>query len=92
MNRTGARALYKPLGALISVVGGLVASALFSRFWTLVSREESVPEATDRRRGWSEVLVAAALEGAVFGLVKATLDRSGAIGFRRATGQWPGKD
>jgi len=30
---------------------------------------------------WSEVLPAAALQGAIFALVKASVDRGGAIGF-----------
>jgi predicted metal-dependent enzyme (double-stranded beta helix superfamily) len=85
------RLLARPLGVVISVLGGVVASYLFSRVWTLVTNEEHAPEATDRRRGWGEVLSAAALEGAIFGVVKASLDRSGAIGIHRATGEWPGK-
>lgn len=83
--------LYKPLRVVIGVLGGAVASYLFSKVWRVVAREEQAPEATDRRRGWGEILVAAALQGAIFGVVKASLDRGGAEGFRRATGEWPGK-
>lgn len=36
------------------------------------------------------MLPAAAAQGAVFGLVKATVDRGGAEGFRKLTGVWPG--
>ena len=36
-----------------------------------VGDEDEAPEATDETRGWGEVLVAAAAEGAVFGAVKA---------------------
>jgi hypothetical protein len=36
------------------------------------------------------VLLAAALEGAVFAAVKAAFERGGAKGFRRLTGVWPG--
>ena len=39
-----------------------------------------------------EILAAAALQGAIFAIVKALVDRSGAEGFRRLTGVWPGKD
>ena len=35
-------------------------------------------------------MAAAAIEGAVFGLVKAAVDRGGATGFARLTGVWPG--
>ena len=36
------------------------------------------------------MLASAAVHGAVFGTVKALLDRAGAKGFERATGAWPG--
>lgn len=84
------RILYKPLGLLISVLGGIVAGAIFKRAWGTVAQEEDPPEATDRRRGWGEVVVAAAAQGAVFGGVKAVIDRAGATGFARLTGAWPG--
>ena len=41
------------------------------------------------RSGWGEILAAAALQGATFAVVKAAVDRGGATGVRKATGQWP---
>jgi Protein of unknown function (DUF4235) len=84
-----AKIIYKPMGLAVSVLGGVLASAAFKRTWKLVGHEEQVPKATDRQRTWREVLPAAALQGAVFGLVKAAVDRAGARGFERATGAWP---
>jgi hypothetical protein len=81
--------IYKPLGLMVSILGGLLASAIFKRAWKLVAHEEEAPKATDRTRTWREVLPAAALQGAVFGFVKAAMDRAGARGFERATGAWP---
>lgn len=81
--------LYKPLGLAMSVLGGVVASTLFKWAWKFVGHEDEVPSPTERKRGWGEVLLAAGLEGAIFGLVKAVMDRGGAIGFRKATGTWP---
>jgi hypothetical protein len=85
-----AKLVYKPVGASVSVVAGLIAGILFKKVWSLATHEADAPEATQRDRKWKEVLVAAALEGAIFGLVKAALDRAGAKGFERATGAWPG--
>ena len=81
--------LYKPLSVAASVLGGVVASAAFTQIWKLVDGHHEAPKATDRDRRWPEVLGAAAVQGAVFGLVKAALDRAGATGFARATGTWP---
>jgi hypothetical protein len=89
MNKA-AKLLYKPLGLSVSVVGGLLAGALFKQLWSVVTHQDDAPKATQRDRQWKEVLGAAALEGAIFGLVKAALDRAGAKGFERATGAWPG--
>jgi hypothetical protein len=83
--------LYKPFGIVASVLGGLLASALFKRFWRLVANEQEAPTAKDRDRGWGEVVAAATMQGAVFGGVKALIDRGGATAFFRATGVWPGK-
>jgi predicted metal-dependent enzyme (double-stranded beta helix superfamily) len=86
-----ARLLYKPFGLIFSVLGGILAGAIFKRVWRAAAHEEEAPEATDKRRGWGEILAAAAAEGAVFGGVKALIDRAGATGFARVTGSWPGE-
>ena len=86
-----ARLLYKPFGLIFSVVGGIVAGALFKRVWSAVGHEEAAPKATDESKGWVEVVVAAAAQGAIFGGVKALIDRAGATGFAHATGAWPGR-
>jgi uncharacterized protein DUF4235 len=85
-----ARVLYKPLGLIVSVLGGLVAGMIFKRVWALAAHEEDAPKATDARKGWGEVIAAATIQGAVFGGVKAAVDRAGATGFAKLTGAWPG--
>lgn len=81
--------LYKPLGMLFSVLGGLAASAVFKKVWQLSTGADEPPSATSRDYGWREVLVAATVQGAIFGLVKAAIDRGGATGYRKMTGKWP---
>lgn len=84
------KTIYKPFGLLISVFGGVLAGALFKKIWAVVAGEEDRPDAKDAQRGWGEIAAAAAFQGAVFGVVKALLDRSAATGYARATGVWPG--
>jgi Protein of unknown function (DUF4235) len=86
-----ARLLYKPFGLIFSILGGVLAGALFKRVWSAVGHEEEAPKATDESKGWGEVVVAAAAQGAVFGGVKALIDRAGATGFAHITGAWPGQ-
>ncbi|HEY5985302.1 MAG TPA: DUF4235 domain-containing protein [Streptosporangiaceae bacterium] len=83
--------VYKPVSLLVSLLAGLLAGAIFKQMWKVAAREEDAPKATDEERGWREVLIAAAIEGAIFAVVKAALDRGAATGARSLTGTWPGK-
>lgn len=78
--------LYRPLGLLVSVLGGLLAGAVFKKLWATVSAEEEAPQATSPDHSTKEVLVAAVVHGAIFAGVKAAVDRAGAKGFKRITG------
>ena len=86
------RVLYKSAGLLLSLLGGMLASAIFKKVWKLAAGEDEAPESTDIRRGWREVLVAAALQGAIFALVRAVVDRAAAQGTAKITGVWPGEE
>ncbi len=84
--------VYKPVSVLVSVFGGMLAGMIFKQIWKLAAREEDAPKATDAERGWLEVLAAAALQGAIYSVVKAAVDRGAAHGTKRLTGFWPGKN
>ena len=81
--------LYTPFAIVFRVAGGVAASIVFKQVWKRLSGEEQAPEATSREYGWGEVLAAAALQGAIFAVVKAAVDRGGATGVRKVTGSWP---
>ncbi len=83
--------LYKPVGILAGVAGGLVAKTIFKRVWKVVAGEDQAPKPTDARRRWPEVLLAAAFQGIIFSVVKAAVDRGAATGTRKLTGVWPGE-
>jgi hypothetical protein len=85
-----AKALYTPISLLFSVLGAVVAGAIFKQIWKRIADEEESPKALESEYGWAEILPAAALQGAVFALVKAGIQRGGAKGFERLTGIWPG--
>jgi len=81
--------VYKPVGLLAGALAGVAAGLLFKQVWRLIADEPDAPKATDEERGWTEILIAAALQGAIFAVVKAAIDRGGAQGVRAFTGQWP---
>ncbi len=83
--------LYKPLGLLVSVLGGILASAVFNKVWTAATGQQEAPEATSAEHSTKQVLLAALVQGAVFGVVKAAVDRAGAKALRRSPAPIPGK-
>lgn len=78
------------VGAGMSVLGGVLAGAVFKQIWKIAAGEDNAPEATDSRQSWREVLLAAVLHGAIFAVVKAAVDRGTAAGTRKLTGVRPG--
>lgn len=83
------RAAYKPVGLVLGAAAGAVAGLVFRQVWKRLSGDDEAPSATDEERGWAEILAAAALQGAIFALVRAAVDRAGATGVRHVTGRWP---
>jgi predicted metal-dependent enzyme (double-stranded beta helix superfamily) len=90
MSSTTAKIAYKPVGIVLGVGAGLISGLIFKQVWKLAGRDQDAPNATDEDRGWGEILAAAAVQGAIFAVVKAAVDRAGATEFRKATGEWPG--
>ncbi len=89
MSSTAKKIAYKPVGILLGVAAGAVAGAVFKQVWRVAAGDDDAPKATDEDRGWVEILAAAALQGAIFAVVKAAVDRGGAAGVRKVTGEWP---
>ncbi len=83
---------YKLLSLPVSLLGGVAAGAIFKQVWRLARREDDAPEATDAGRGWGEILLAAAIQGAIFAVVKAAMERGAAVSTQKLSGTWPGRD
>ncbi|MGI8647655.1 MAG: hypothetical protein DLM55_10710 [Acidimicrobiales bacterium] len=81
--------LFRPVSLLASIGAGALAALAFRQTWKLISGDEEAPGAMDEDRGWGEVIAAAAIQGAIFAVVKAAFDRGGAAGVRQLTGSWP---
>lgn len=81
--------VYAPVGFVLSWAGGALGALAFRSAWKALRGEDDAPDALDRDRGWGEVLLAAAVQGAVFAVVRSAVDRTGATAIERSTGVWP---
>jgi len=86
----GAKLAYRPIGLVGGIVAGLVSGAVFKQVWKRVADEDEAPSALQSEYRMREVVIAAALQGAIFAATKAAIDRAGARGFTKLTGKWPG--
>lgn len=83
------KAMYKPLSLATSVLGGIAAGAVFQQVWKRVAHEDKAPDPHDLTRSSKEVLISAALQGAIFAVVKAAVDRMGAKSYRALAHESP---
>ncbi len=80
------KAEYKSLSIATGILAGALAGVAFTRIWRAISDEDEAPEPTSLDHDIRQVLVAGALQGAIFGLVKAAISRVTATSYRRFTG------
>ena len=84
--------LYKALGLLAGMLGGMVASAIVGKVWKLTPGHDEAPEAIDTRRSWGEILTAAALQGAIFAVIRAAVERATVASAEKLAGEQPGEE
>jgi hypothetical protein len=83
--------LFIPFSVIGGLLAGFVGKKLFDQVWSVIDDEEP-PESEHREATWGKVLAAAALQGAIFRVIKIAVDRSSRSAFESLTGTWPGQD
>jgi chorismate-pyruvate lyase len=86
----GAKLAYRPIGLLGGILAGIVSATIFKQVWKRVADADDAPDALQSEYSVREVVLAAAIQGAIFAATKAAIDRLGAQGFTKLTGSWPG--
>ncbi|MFE9847025.1 DUF4235 domain-containing protein [Streptomyces goshikiensis] len=78
---------YKPVGVALGAVSGVIAGAAFKQAWRSSKAKAMLPT---RPRTGLEADPSGAMQGAIFAVVKASVDWPGAVAIRRLTGTRPG--
>ena len=89
MSKT-AKAVYRPIGLIGSLVASSIAATVFQVVWKKLAHADDAPTALQSEYRMREILLASAVRGAIVAVVKALISRAGARGFTKLTGNWPG--
>jgi uncharacterized protein DUF4235 len=84
-------AIFTPLGLILGLASGQVATKIFDRVWALFDDEEA-PRPKHREVPLTKMLIALLIEGAIFRVVRGLTDHGARHAWRRLTGQWPGEE
>ena len=88
---TMAKLLFIPVSIGGSLIAGFVSKKIFDQLWGLVDEEEP-PDSKHREIDWRKLLLAAAVQGAIFRAVREASDHYSRRAFARTTGTWPGEE
>jgi hypothetical protein len=84
------KVLFIPVSVGVGLVAGFVSKKVFDQVWGLIDDQEP-PDSKHRDIQWSRLLLAGALQGAIFRMVKEATDHGSRAAFYRTTGSWPGE-
>jgi hypothetical protein len=83
--------LFMPFSIVAGLIAGFMSKKIFDGIWRLLDDQEA-PEPEHREISWVKLILALAIEGAVFRAVRGLVDHQARRGFQRVTGSWPGDE
>jgi Protein of unknown function (DUF4235) len=86
-----AKVLFIPVSVGGGLLAGVISKKVFNQIWGLIDEEEP-PDSKHRDIRWGKLLVAAALQGAIFRAMKEATDHYSRRAFARTVGTWPGEE
>jgi len=92
---TSAKILYRPVGLVSSIIGGLLAGVIFKQVWRRAAarrKNQIRPKPLETEYPYKEIILAAANPGAPSSRWSKNRHRTarGARLFEKWTGEWPG--
>lgn len=86
-----AKMLFIPVSIGAGLLAGFFSKKIFDQIWGLFDDQEP-PDSKHRDIDWSKLLIAAAIQGAIFRAMKEATDHYSRRAFARTTGSWPGEE
>ena len=86
-----AKLLFIPISVIAGLIAGFISRKVFDQIWGVVDSEEP-PDSKHRDIEWGRLLLAGAIQGAIFRMVKEATDHGSRRAFYRTTGAWPGEE
>lgn len=83
--------LFLPFSIAAGLVAGFLSKKLFDGIWRLFDDQEA-PEAEHKEISIVKLVMALAIEGAVFRAVRGLVDHGARRSFYNLTGSWPGDE
>jgi hypothetical protein len=85
-----AKALFIPVSVVVGLIAGKISRKILDQIWAVFDEEEP-PDAKHRDIAWGKLLIAAAIQGAIFRAMKEASDHYTRRAVYRTTGTWPGE-
>jgi hypothetical protein len=83
--------IFAPIGIVFGLIAGMLGKKAFEQIWGLIDDQEP-PQPEHRQISWPKMIIALAVEGAIFRLAKGLVDHGLRSAFAGATGRWPGEE
>jgi hypothetical protein len=85
-----AKLFFIPVSIGGGLLAGFISKKIFDQIWGLFDEQEP-PDSKHRDIEWRKLLIAAAIQGAIFRAMKEASDHASRRAFARTTGTWPGE-
>jgi hypothetical protein len=82
--------LFLPFSIVAGIIAGFLSKKLFEAIWGVIDQEEP-PDSEHRDIDLTKMIVAEALQGAIFRATRKVVDHEARKAFQGATGTWPGE-
>ncbi len=85
------KVLFIPVSITAGLLAGFFGKKIFNVLWGVIDDEEP-PDSKHRDITWGRLLLAGAVQGAIFRAVKEATDHGSRRAFMNLTGTWPGEE